>query len=59
MSKTGRLNYRRGTKGTPKSLRRILSECIRHDETGAAQERELDAIRRTVRKPRTSQGSTR
>lgn len=31
MSKTGRINYRRGTRGTPKSERRLIVECVRRE----------------------------
>lgn len=32
MSKTGRLNYRRGSRGTPKAERHIVVRSVRRDE---------------------------
>jgi len=47
MSKTGRFNFRRGTRGTPKSERRFLAECIRrdYDEQGQARMEPVDPLR--------------
>lgn len=33
MSKTGKINYRRGGKGTPKSVRRVLEGCVRQPDS--------------------------
>jgi len=53
MSKTGRFNPRRGTRGTPRSERRLLAECVRRDgdEQGRAQMEPFESLHRYRREP--------
>ncbi len=51
MSKTGRFNPRRGTRGTPRSERRLLAECVRRDtdEQGRTQKEPFESLHRYQR----------
>ena len=57
MSKTGRFNPRRGTRGTPRSERRLLAECVRRDgdEQGRAQTEPFESLHRHQHEPDVSE----